>query len=179
MNSHGRVPAEREVLERFWKGQQIVEADFDIYLYANREDASKATPKDPEQCVLAQAAKRLFDSRAVAVFRTVAYMDLALEEGRQLYRFEVPRKTRDALIKYDRTGEFPPNGFLFRAIPQWKTLARQRESFRRRSSGSKQKKRRSPATRTRGETPFTFEDVRSGQGAVQSSSQRYEIKRQG
>lgn len=66
---------------------------------------------NPEACLLAQCAMRAFDTDEVWFGRTTAYIEI----GRELVRFGYDHRTRDAVRRYDETGEMEPG--VYKVIP--------------------------------------------------------------
>lgn len=167
-----RPKHEKEVMDRFFRGLVVEEADSSILIVADSADASKAEQGDPENCALAQACKRLFNSTAVLFFRRVAYIDVPNAKGeRVVKRFVISQTTRDAIVHFDRTGEFPPGGFTLVPPQPSQTLERQNEDQKRRHQAALRGERVAKpngrsATRS---DPLSLEGVRSGTGMVHFS----------
>src|SRR5262249_38561966 len=103
-------------LARYFLDMEVVDADHDLRVFVNKHDLECAERGNPTECVFAKACKRLYGSRAILFFRSVAYVDLPDEEGiRRVYRFLIGRAAKNAIEKYDRTGEAHPGGFLLSA----------------------------------------------------------------
>lgn len=169
-NGQGRSKAQNEVLDRFFKGLPVKEATTPLYIVANSQDAKRAVQGDPEACALAQSCKRLFDSTAALFFRSRAYIDLPDTKGkRAVHRFRLTQETRDAIIEFDATGEFPPGGFVLLPFQPSQTLDAQRATERRRKDAVL----KGEALKPRGTKPgvkrddvLAVEGVRSGTGQV-------------
>lgn len=102
----------QQVLERFFRGLPVKEAEMPLLVVAEKSDVANATPGDPANCAMSQACKRLYNSTAVVFFRSIAYVDLPDENGeRAVHRFVLNGVTRENIIEFDRTGEFPAGGF--------------------------------------------------------------------
>lgn len=86
-----------------------------LALLPGDEDKTGAVPTDPENCVLARCASRLSGLPSM-VGRDVAYIPATIGGRQAMWRCKVPKPTRDALEHYDKTGEFPEGGFVFRGI---------------------------------------------------------------
>lgn len=165
-----RPKREKEAMDRFFRGLPVEEATSSLLIVANNNDANGAERGDPANCALAQACKRLFNSTAVLFFRRIAYIDIPNAKGeRVVQRFQVPRLTRDAVVRFDLTGEFPPGGFKLNPPNPSETLAGQLEGQKRRHQAALRGER-IVASNGRSSTrsdPLTLEGVRSGKGMVQ------------
>lgn len=101
------------MFERTYQGLRVREAKHDIILRVTDDDVAAAKRRDPENCALAQCAKRMFHVPRAIFFRQICYVQLPEEKtGEQvLYRFLVSSKARRDIVKFDLTGEVAPGGY--------------------------------------------------------------------
>lgn len=96
------------------------------------EDVQNACPTNPNECVLAQWAKRNSGGAPAQIGVDKAYIPMVINGTLIMYRCKVPRPTLDAINQFDRTGEFPLGGFLFKGIPPAETIDSKRSADKRR-----------------------------------------------
>lgn len=104
------------IVGRFFRGLPVTDALEPLRIVVNKSDLAKARRLDPNNCVFAQACRRLYDSHAVLVLRKVAYVELPDEKGRRIVnRFMISASTSEKIAEFDKTGEAPEGGFIFNA----------------------------------------------------------------
>ena len=102
----------------------LVEAKHSMVVYVSKPDIDQAVPRDPNNCVFAQACKRAFGSQAVLFYPTVAYVDMLDEDGKRIVmRFRVTEKTRAAIERFDLTQSAAEATFVLQPVPPTMTLA--------------------------------------------------------
>jgi hypothetical protein len=135
---------EADILYRTFGDLEVVDATDDLRVIANDDDVSRATRRDPNNCVYAVACRRLFGASTALFLRSVAYVDLPDENGvRRINRFTIDHSSviRKRVEHYDRTGVFQPGGFVLRAPRESLSLEGMRERGRRYREGAARKKR--------------------------------------
>lgn len=104
------------VVGRFFHGLPVVDATEPLRIVVNKTDLRKAKPLDPNNCVFAQACRRLFESHAVLILRRTAYVELPDSKGkRKVNRFIISDDVRDRIVRFDKTGKANEGGFIFNA----------------------------------------------------------------
>lgn len=102
------------VVGRFFRGLPVVDAAEPLRIVVNKADIKNARRLDPNNCVFAQACRRLYDSHAVLVLRRTAYVELPDDNGRRVVnRFTISTETTEKIAKFDKSGEAPEGGFVF------------------------------------------------------------------
>ncbi len=123
------------VVGRYFRGLPVVDATEPLRVMINSADKQKARRLDPNNCVFAQACRRLYDSHAVLVLRRTAYVELPDSRGRRVVnKFVISSQTKDLIALFDKTGEAPEGGFVFLAPSPSKTMDAHRkynEKYRR------------------------------------------------
>lgn len=119
-----RKPVGRQrTVGRFFRGLPVVDATEPLRIVVRREDIAKGRRLDPNQCVFAQACKRMFDSHTVLFLRRVAYVELPDAKGKRLvHRFVISNSTADRIAHFDKTGEHPEGGFVLNAPSKRRTM---------------------------------------------------------
>lgn len=121
------------LIRRHFGELPVVDAAESLRLVVRESDISKARPQNPETCVFARACKRQFGSRKVLFLRRVAYIELADKNGnRVVNRFLLRKEVADQIIKFDKTGEARPGGYLLAKPCSSRTLENMREYAARR-----------------------------------------------
>lgn len=111
------------VVGRYFRGLPVIDATESLRVVINRADIAKARKLDPNNCVFAQACRRLYDSHAVLVLRRTAYVELPDDNGRRtVNRFVLSDETNGKIVRFDKTGEAPEGGFLFNAPSKSNTM---------------------------------------------------------
>ena len=110
MIKHARHNA--KLLKRIFGGLPVVDAKHGLRIFATKYDIGLAKRKDPTNCVWAKACRRLYGSKIVAFFRTVAYIELQDSKGNlRVERFMLTRPTIRSIASFDRTGKVDPAGY--------------------------------------------------------------------
>jgi hypothetical protein len=118
--------AKHPAVERIFEGLPVIDAKNSISVYVQNRDIKKAKRKDPRHCVLAEACRRQYHSRAVLFLRRVAYVDLPDKNGKRcVHRFRLTPRTQEQIADFDKYGKAAPNGFLLSAPPPSNTLQSQ------------------------------------------------------
>lgn len=122
-----RIKASKAVtafLKRWFEGLEVVEAEKELRIQPNAEDVKTAIRGDPRNCVFSRACQRMWGSRLVAFFGTVAYVDLLDGAGkRRVERFMISANGSKELRAWDEGKRFTPKGFLLLPPPPSNTLA--------------------------------------------------------
>lgn len=86
----------------------------EIVLTPNKQDIKTAKRQDPRACALHNAACRMFDIPNCAIGGRWAYIPQRDAKGNHyIARMQAPTETREAIQKFDKTGEMPAGGFRF------------------------------------------------------------------
>lgn len=104
---------------RFSDGSKypILEMTSGTTILVTPEDVENGEQGNPAQCAIAQGAMRAGYVKAW-VSNTVAYL-VGWHKGELVaFKYHVGRVTRDALKKFDATGEIPLGGFQLKALPK-------------------------------------------------------------
>lgn len=157
----------REV-HRFFRGLPVVDAEDTLRIVVNRQDIRGATRLDPNNCVFAQACRRLFNSHAVLFLRRTAYVELPNEDGiRQVNRYMISHETAQKIAHFDKTGEAEEGGFLLLPpTPSKRMEAHKAYSLKYRNDvayGRRTPKRHGPIKERKSRTMF---GVRDGRGKL-------------
>lgn len=99
----------------------IVDARVDFRSVVLPQDIKGAKGKDPNHCALARSIGRQTGmDRGIAIFHTVAYAPFDKKgDGKiTIERLYLDAATKRAIEKFDRTGEFSPGEYVFRAVPK-------------------------------------------------------------
>lgn len=155
------------IVGRYFRGLPVIEAAEPLRIIVNSVDKGKSKRLDPNNCVFAQACKRLFNSHAVLFLRTTAYVELPDSKGRRtVNRFKIPVETRNAIVTFDKTGEAPEGGFIIVPPTKCNTMSahtayskRYQEELR---TGKRKITRRYKPSRVRA----TLANVRDGRGKL-------------
>lgn len=111
------------------------------------EDIACAVPKDPNKCALANVWKRTENVPVAQFGIDKVYIPMvvndalreqfgkALKQARDGHivamRGKNPKATRNAIDRFDATGEFPPEGFWVKGIPPSEGIESQRSKQKR------------------------------------------------
>lgn len=115
-------------INRYWDGLPIVDATHELRVFANADDAVGAVKKDWAECVFAKACGRLFNSRRVAFFRGIAYVELEEKDGtRCIERFLISKAMSDKIKQFDKDHIPPSGGFLLSPPSPCRTLEKKSE----------------------------------------------------
>ena len=122
--SGGKLKEISEEITRIFNGQPVTDAKNDLRVVILPEDIKDAKPKDFEECVFAQACKRLFASQKVLLMRSIAYISLPDENGNyRVERYSISNAGRKLISNFDQ-GKMPKPGtsFVFKAPTKSGTL---------------------------------------------------------
>lgn len=162
-----RLNSRQAVVGRFFRGLPVVDATESLRIVVNKSDIARARRLDPNNCVFAQACRRLYDSHAVLVLRKTAYVELPDDSGRRVVnRFIISENTSEKIVTFDKTGEAPEGGFLFNAPTASKTMDAERK-YALKHKGDIRSGRHTPKKRTK-QTRIsrTMFGVRDGRGKL-------------
>ena len=99
----GRQREVGETLVRLWDGLEVVDATFDLVIHLEGVDYTHAKARNIFECAFIQATRRLYGTEHAIFTRTVAYVDLVMEDGiRRVYRFELSNAARKAIKRFDK-----------------------------------------------------------------------------
>lgn len=158
----GKSNRQKAELQRVFNGLPVVDAKKPLRFFANGHDVRGAVPKDPHNCVVARACKRLFEGQSI-VWRSVAYVEVARDDGKRVVeRFMLPPAARRDIAVLDATGKASPNGYTL-APPSRSATLDVHSSYQREWSAQNK--------RGRGHKPpiSISSEVRDGTGAVHFS----------
>ena len=97
----------REEFRRLSGGLEVVDAEQDLRVFIRPSDVQDAKRKDFENCVFANACRRLFDSTFVLFAKSVAYVELVGQNGvRRIERYQVDPEMRRLIEAFDRGEPF-------------------------------------------------------------------------
>lgn len=103
----------------------VADADWPLRVVLSEYDLPAATPRDAENCEIALACKRQFDSPFVHIMRSRAYVALPASDGApvkgksglwKMFRFEVAGESRKRVIEVD-TGAAVPGPMMVDLTP--------------------------------------------------------------
>jgi len=121
-----------------WKAQDgteypVVDAEPGtiILIQPTKRDISCAVTGDPDNCALAQAWKRQVDVPAAHIGIDKCYLPMRLGGRMVALRVKTTAAARRAIDHFDRTGEFPPEGFTLQGIPASESIASKRAEAKR------------------------------------------------
>lgn len=88
-------------------GKPVVDARKNILLEITKQDVETSSAKDPYNCAVAKACKRLLDAKEVLIHKSMAYIDV----GDKFIRFETPLRLQTEIVSFDRGGGFTPGEY--------------------------------------------------------------------
>lgn len=91
------------------EGLPVVNARTPLTIEVQKCDLPKGKMKDPGLCVVAQAAMRQFNAKAVLVHLSRLYVN----DGKKWVRWATPRNARTELVAFDRGGGFRTGEYYF------------------------------------------------------------------
>lgn len=126
----------------------VVDAVANIYVYVTDRDVQCATPKDPCQCAVAQAIKRMVGDDEVDVYikPTTAVVKMPLDKDTKMaprnsdyrkeleigdivwHRFIIKKQLRAEIEAFDEDGIAMPGAYIFKAPLESETLKHKREN---------------------------------------------------
>ena len=101
---------------QFFGDLPVVEAKANLQVQPIAEDIENAVPGDPQNCAFAKACKRMYGSKGVLFFSTVAYIDLLDGKGRRV-------AMRHTISELWHAAAKPVDDKRVRAITQQRRLA--------------------------------------------------------
>ncbi len=102
-----------------------------IYVTTINADVRKAIKCDPNNCAIAYAWKRTAGVPVAQIGCTIAYLPMIYKGKMVAMRCKVPKETRDAIARFDKTGKMPAGGFRFVGISPNNTMTAQRNQQKR------------------------------------------------
>ncbi len=154
-----------KLLKRIFGGLPVVDAKRELRVFAGAKDIKSAKRKDPTNCVWAKACRRLYGSRTVAFFRTVAYIELRDPKGNpRIERFTLSKPTGRSIVRFDKTGKAAPAGYHLLPPSPGRTMDRNLE--RGREYQALTRHRTPAAKRGTGTKKRIVAEVRNGKGLV-------------
>lgn len=127
MAKRKKLNSRQAIVGRYFRGLPVVDADEPLRIIVNKSDIAKARRLDPNNCVFAQACRRLYNSSAVLVLRRTAYVELPDDNGRRsVHRFIISTETSEKIAAFDKTGEAPEGGFIFNPPSPFKRMDAER-----------------------------------------------------
>lgn len=114
------------------KGYPVVDAKEKLNLYPTPEDSRNGVPGEANACALAKYCERAMGSPCAVIGKARAFVVLPDKKGRMCaVRHEVPSHTREAIKRFDKTGEMPRQGFELRPMRASETREGKREKNQR------------------------------------------------
>lgn len=162
----------QDALHRTFGDLEVRDAKDDLRVAIHQGDVAKGKRKDPENCALAQACMREFDSTAAVFFKSRAYVDVLGEDGvRRVERFVLSPEARKIVASFDGGRRVPAGGRLIvlSAPAPSETLNDQLRRYHKRQKALR-KGEIDPSTRKGPSTPRIQPkdvDVRNGAGQWQ------------
>ena len=97
----------------------VVEARDPFEVYVLEEDVARAVQGKPTDCGAAMSMKRTCKTDYADFRRSVAYIKMLDEHGvLSLVRFDVPKKSRDKIVEFDKSGVLPSGALHLSATPK-------------------------------------------------------------
>lgn len=161
-------------IRRYFGDQLIIEAKDNIRVVILEDDIKKGIRLNTDNCVFAEACKRLFKSQKVLLCARVAYISMPDENGNyRVERFIISKEGRKLIADFDR-GIIPKpgTGFSFRVPLPCQTLNYIRDKSRKYDEKGRQAKlsgviiNQETKKADRVQKPIQL-DIRNGQGMVQ------------
>lgn len=108
----------------------------EIVLMPNKHDIKTANKGDPLSCALHNTACRVFGVPNCAIGGRWAYIPQRDHKGKHyIARMAANRETQKALALFDKTGEMPEGGFIFRPISESQKYAKKRAYMKKWNKG--------------------------------------------
>lgn len=120
--------AEKDNVVRAMLGNYpIKDAKQPFRFVVKQEDIEKGVKKDPHRCAIARAVERYTGVKAIAIFRTIAYIpfDKAGDGNQVIERFHIDNATSRAIRQFDQTGAFVPGEYKFNPPARYCKLGEQ------------------------------------------------------
>lgn len=177
--SGGRLKEISEEINRVFDGQPVVDAKNDLRIVILSDDIKKGKPKNFDECVFAQACKRVFNSQKVLFMRSICYISLPDENGNnKVERYLIPEAGKKVIADFDQ-GKLPTAGtsFVFKAPTKSVTLDAMKVSQRKHNSKKRDAKLAGKIYKTNRKVKHVKSpsssslDVRNGQGLIQMRQQ--------
>lgn len=111
----------RNGLKKWFGDLEVIEATHSIRIQPNESDIENAVRNDPMNCIFSKACQRMWSSKAVVFFGTVAYVDLLDKNGiRHVERFSISAEGKRFIKAYDQKKKIMLKSFLL--LPPAQTL---------------------------------------------------------
>lgn len=137
-----RVTLRDGAIKRWFGDLEVVEAKRDLHLQPASEDIECAEKGNPSECVFSKACQRMYGSRVVLFFGTVAYIDLLDDDGvHRVHRFLLNRNAMAVISAVDSGKEVTPAGFTLHAPSQSQTIDGKSRRSRQRNAAIRDGKR--------------------------------------
>lgn len=113
----GRKLLPHSALRNFFGDRLIYEAKAGLAVVPIDIDIKKAAPKNPTECVFAQACKRAYDTDIAVFFRRVAYIELLDPKSgeKRVTRFRISKLAQHAIEAFDNGRDAKPGAFILTA----------------------------------------------------------------
>jgi len=106
--------------------------DHEIVIMPLPQDIKRGKASDPRGCALHNAACRVYGDEHCAIGPIYSFIPQRDGNGRlYIARVAADRRTRKAIIKFDKTGVMPVAGFRFTPVPKGHTYDEKRKANRR------------------------------------------------
>jgi hypothetical protein len=102
-----------------------------MIIQPTQADIDSATAKDPNNCALAQAWKRMCGVPDAQIGIDKCYLPMRIRGKMVALRMKTNSETRRVIDHFDRTGKFPPDGLKLYGIPKSETMTSQRHAAKR------------------------------------------------
>lgn len=100
----GRPSEVTDSIVRFWEGLEVKDANFSIVVDIDYVDYEHAEAQNIFACAFVQAVKRTHRAEHAIFTRTVAYVDLIVDnKPRAVYRFVLSAAARRVIEQFDKT----------------------------------------------------------------------------
>lgn len=127
LSPRGRGKKGRDAILRLFHGVPVRDAKHPLRVVPLARDIRGAKTKDPQNCVLARACRRMFRTSTILFWRSVAYVELPDERGKpHVERFVLSQHMRENIALFDRTGKADPAGYTLNPPAIGQTLEHKR-----------------------------------------------------
>lgn len=131
-----------QTVHKYFEGMEVIEATANLYIQPLQEDIDSGVPEDPRNCLFSRACQRMYNSRTVLFYGTIAYVDLMCEDGiRRVHRFQIGFQAQRYLRTFDDRRELSLKGFYLRAPTPSEVLSVVRKRSAEQHARNKQKRK--------------------------------------
>ena len=109
----------------------LMDAEAAVFATVTEADVKCGVPKNPCECVIAQAFRRATGSPDVLIGTTAAYVVMKKNDQQIAFRFAVPTATRKTIKTFDATSQFPEGALQLNPQPPSNRLESQRTQDKR------------------------------------------------